>query len=163
MGEAGLPNTRNGAGRPRGNGRPDRFAALADPTRRQLLAALAAADRTVSELASGLRISQPAVSQHLKVLREAGLVAYCCTGRSHRYRVCVRSLGELRAWLMELELSDTARRAGHATPGVATRAAAPRVAAPDAAAPDAAAPDAAAPDAAAPRAAAPGAATRGAP
>src|ERR1700734_3826009 len=49
----------------------DRFAALADGTRRHLLEQLAAADRPVSELMTGLDISQAAVSQHLRVLREA--------------------------------------------------------------------------------------------
>lgn len=92
-------------GRPRGNGQPDLFAALADSTRRRLLIELSTSDRTVSELAFGLQISQPAVSQHLKVLRETGLVVYCCVGRNRHYRLYAPALGEVRDWLMQLELS----------------------------------------------------------
>ena len=92
-------------GRPRGNRQPDPFAALADSTRRRLLIELSTSDRTVSELASDLQISQPTVSQHLKVLRETGLVVYCSVGRSHHYRLCARVLYEVRDWLMQLERS----------------------------------------------------------
>src|SRR4051794_33278419 len=62
----------------------DRFAALADPTRRHLLEQLATSDRAVTELMAGLAMSQPAVSQHLRVLRDAGLVTARKDGR-HRY------------------------------------------------------------------------------
>jgi DNA-binding transcriptional ArsR family regulator len=89
--------------RPRATGGPDRFAALADPTRRHLLAELANGDRTVSELSAGLAISQPAVSQHLKVLREAGLVLYSSAGRSHLYRLCTGGIAEQCEWLLELK------------------------------------------------------------
>lgn len=92
-------------GRPRRNGNPDSFSALADSTRRRLLAELSISSRTVSELASGLQISQPAVSQHLKLLRETGLVMYYCVGRSHQYRLRTRALYEVRDWVMELERS----------------------------------------------------------
>jgi DNA-binding transcriptional ArsR family regulator len=81
----------------------DRFAALADPTRRHLLEGLATADRTVSELVSGLDMSQAAVSQHLRVLREAGLVTAERDGRHRRYRLLPSALTELRDWLDELE------------------------------------------------------------
>jgi DNA-binding transcriptional ArsR family regulator len=81
----------------------DRFAALADPSRRHLLAELAAGDRTVSQLMTGLEISQAAVSQHLRVLREAGLAEAQRDGRHQRYRLRPAGLTELRDWLDELE------------------------------------------------------------
>ena len=105
MVNTGLVSTAHRGGRPRGNGRPDLFAALADSTRRRLLAELSTSDRTVSELASSLQISQPAVSQHLRVLRETGLVMYCCVGRNHQYRLCARPLCEVRDWVVQLERS----------------------------------------------------------
>jgi DNA-binding transcriptional ArsR family regulator len=84
-------------------GRADRFAALADATRRHLLEDLAGSDRTVSELVSGLDISQAAVSQHLRVLRNAGLVAARRDGRHQLYRLRPAALTDLRDWLDELE------------------------------------------------------------
>jgi DNA-binding transcriptional ArsR family regulator len=96
MVNTGLVSTPQRGGRPRGNGQPDTFTALADSTRRHLLAELSTSNRTVSELASGLKISQSAVSQHLKVLRETGLVVYCCSGRNHQYRLCAGALYEVR-------------------------------------------------------------------
>ena len=58
------------------------FSALADPTRRTMLERLAAGPRAVGELAAGLPVSRPAVSQHLKVLKEAGLVSDRADGAS---------------------------------------------------------------------------------
>lgn len=84
-------------------GRADRFAALADSTRRHLLTDLAAADRSAGELGSGLDISQAAVSQHLRVLREAGLVTARRDGRRQLYRLRPAALTDLRDWLDELE------------------------------------------------------------
>ncbi len=94
--------TRSG-GRPRGDGQPDQFAALADATRRRLLERLATGERTVSELMDGLALSQAAVSQHLRVLREAGLVEASRDGRFRRYRLRPQGLVELREWLDELD------------------------------------------------------------
>ena len=82
---------------------PDRFAALADGTRRHLLEQLAVRDRAVGELVTGLDISQAAVSQHLRVLREAGLVTARKEGRNRYYRLRPAALAELRDWLDELE------------------------------------------------------------
>jgi DNA-binding transcriptional ArsR family regulator len=100
-------------GRPRrtGSGSADRFAALADPTRRHLLEELAAGDRTVSQLMTGLQIGQAAVSQHLRVLREAGLTEAQRAGRHQRYRLRPAGLTELRDWLDELERFWQARLA----------------------------------------------------
>src|SRR6266478_5232389 len=81
----------------------DRFAALADGTRRHLLERLATADRSVSELMTGLDISQAAVSQHLRVLRDAGLVTARKQGRHRYYQLRPAALTELRDWLDELE------------------------------------------------------------
>ena len=94
-------------GRPRKAGTatagPDRFAALADATRRHLLEQLAGRDLAVFELTTGLDISQAAVSQHLRVLREAGLVTARQDGRHRYYQLRPAALEELRAWLDELE------------------------------------------------------------
>lgn len=75
------------------------FAALADPTRRAILARLAAGEATVMELAEPFDMSQPAVSKHLKVLERAGLVS---RGRDAQRRPCrleVRPLREAAEWL----------------------------------------------------------------
>lgn len=73
--------------------------ALADPTRRQVFEMVAASPRSVAELARSLPVSQPAVSQHLKVLREARLVRAVPYGASNIYHIDPRGLGEMRAWL----------------------------------------------------------------
>jgi DNA-binding transcriptional ArsR family regulator len=89
----------------------DRFAALADSTRRHLLEQVAVRDRAVSELLGGLDISQAAVSQHLRVLREAGLVTARKQGRHRYYQLRPAALTELRDWLDELERFWQARLA----------------------------------------------------
>ena len=75
------------------------FAALADPTRRQVLERLAAGPRAVGELAEGLPVSRPAVSQHLKVLKAAGLVSDRQDGARRIYAIDPDGLGPMRAWL----------------------------------------------------------------
>jgi DNA-binding transcriptional ArsR family regulator len=85
------------------SGAADRFAALADSTRRHLLERLAGGEHTVTELMSGLEISQAAVSQHLRVLRDAGLVSARQDGRFRRYTLRPAALTELRDWLEELQ------------------------------------------------------------
>lgn len=77
------------------------FAALADPTRRALFERLAQRPQSVGALASGMPISRPAVSQHLKVLKEAGLVADDAHGTSRIYRIDPHGLGPIRRWLDE--------------------------------------------------------------
>ena len=74
------------------------FAALADPTRRRIVARLASGDATVLELAAPFAISLPAISRHLKVLERSGLVA---RGRDAQRRPCslrVEALAEISAW-----------------------------------------------------------------
>lgn len=75
------------------------LAALADPTRRAVLERLASGPRSVTDVAGTLPVSRPAVSQHLKVLREAGLVTARRQGRQQLYAVRRDGLAELRAWL----------------------------------------------------------------
>ncbi len=77
------------------------FAALADPTRREVFERLAAGGKSVGELAQGLPVSRPAVSQHLKVLKEAGLVTDEAEGTRRVYHIDPAGLGALRAWLDE--------------------------------------------------------------
>jgi DNA-binding transcriptional ArsR family regulator len=75
------------------------FAALADPTRRAILARLALGETTVTELAQPFEMSLPAVSKHLKVLERAGLIA---RGREAQWRPCriePRALKDVDAWL----------------------------------------------------------------
>jgi len=75
------------------------FAALADPTRRSLFERLGEEPRTVGALAAEFPVSRPAVSQHLKVLKEAGLVADEARGTSRIYRIDPHGLGPIRRWL----------------------------------------------------------------
>lgn len=73
--------------------------ALADPTRRRVFERLAEGPASVAEITRSLPVSQPAVSQHLKVLREAGLVTGTPKGASTIYRIDPAGLGPLRAWI----------------------------------------------------------------
>ena len=75
------------------------IAALADPTRLQLFEKLRKGPSAVGTLAQGLRVSRPAVSQHLKVLEGAGLVSVRKSGTRRIYRVEVQGLVELRRYL----------------------------------------------------------------
>jgi DNA-binding transcriptional ArsR family regulator len=80
------------------------FAALADPIRRAILARLADADATVTELAEPFSVSLPAISRHLKVLERAGLIT---RGRAAQYRPCrlePQRLGEAAGWLENYRL-----------------------------------------------------------
>ncbi len=73
--------------------------ALADPTRRQIFEALAEAPRPVGQLAQDMPVSRPAVSQHLKVLSDAGLVTCRAEGARRIYAVRPEGLAQLRTWL----------------------------------------------------------------
>jgi DNA-binding transcriptional ArsR family regulator len=77
----------------------DQWRALGDPTRRAIFERLAARPRAVGELARELPVSRPAVSQHLKVLKRAGLVADLAVGTRRVYRLDPDGLGALRAEL----------------------------------------------------------------
>lgn len=73
--------------------------ALADPTRRRIFERLRTGPKAVSALAKGLPVSRPAVSQHLRVLKEAHLVQDDREGARRVYRIDPKGLGPLRAWL----------------------------------------------------------------
>lgn len=75
------------------------FAALHDPTRRTILERLRDHPRAVGEIARGLPVTRPAVSQHLKVLKEAGLVDDRSEGTRRIYHIDPEGLGAMRAWL----------------------------------------------------------------
>jgi DNA-binding transcriptional ArsR family regulator len=73
--------------------------ALGDPTRRRVFERLKEGPKPVSAIARGLPVSRPAVSQHLKVLREAGLVRERAEGTRRVYFIDPKGLGPLRSWL----------------------------------------------------------------
>jgi DNA-binding transcriptional ArsR family regulator len=75
------------------------FAALADPTRRAILARLAAGDASVAELAKPFAMSQPAISKHLKVLERAGLVSHTLDAQRRPRRLEAKPLAEATEWL----------------------------------------------------------------
>lgn len=78
---------------------PAALAALADSTRREIFERLARKPQAVGELARGLPVSRPAVSQHLRVLKVAGLVKDRIEGTRHVYQIDPAGLGAIRAWL----------------------------------------------------------------
>jgi len=80
------------------------FVALADQTRREIVEALATREQAVGDLVAQFGLSQPAISRHLRVLREAGLVRVRAAGQRRVYRVDARGLGAIETWL------DTHRR-----------------------------------------------------
>jgi DNA-binding transcriptional ArsR family regulator len=86
----------------------DGFTALADPTRRAIFERLAERPRAVGELAQAFPVSRPAVSQHLKVLKEAGLVSDRPEGNRRIYQVNPDGVGALRAYLDQFWLQSLA-------------------------------------------------------
>ena len=80
----------------------DALLALADPTRRAILARLARGEATVMELAEPFDMSQPAVSHHLKVLERAGLITRERRGTSRPCRLAPRGLAAVESWLAQL-------------------------------------------------------------
>ena len=79
------------------NGHP--LDALGDPTRRQIFELLRSGPRSVGDLATDLPVSRPAVSQHLRVLEEVGLVTHQRAGTRHLYELDSSGVAELRAWV----------------------------------------------------------------
>lgn len=75
------------------------FEVVAEPRRRQILDLLRERERSVGELVDGVRLSQPGVSKHLRVLRDAGLVTVRADGQRRFYRLSPKPLAELDAWL----------------------------------------------------------------
>jgi len=89
------------------NGHP--LDALGDPTRRQIFELLRSGPRSVGELAAGLPVSRPAVSQHLRVLEEVGLVTHQRNGTRHLYELDSAGVGVLRDWVDEFWSEALAR------------------------------------------------------
>lgn len=82
---------------------PDVFHAISDPTRRKLLDLLGDGELTVIRMAAGFRMSRPAVSQHLAILRTARLVTMRRSGREHYYRLRAQRLREVHRWVSHYE------------------------------------------------------------
>ncbi|MCA0204462.1 MAG: metalloregulator ArsR/SmtB family transcription factor [Proteobacteria bacterium] len=82
---------------------PTTFAALSDPTRLAILNRLAQGEATVNDLAALFPISQPAISRHLKVLDEAGLIERRVDGTRRPCRLNPAALAPVRRWISELE------------------------------------------------------------
>jgi DNA-binding transcriptional ArsR family regulator len=79
------------------------FRALADPTRRGMLASLALGEKSIGELAGPYRMSFAGASKHVKVLEEAGLIARRKKGRTHLISIEARPLEEAERWLRQWE------------------------------------------------------------
>jgi DNA-binding transcriptional ArsR family regulator len=77
------------------------FEAIAEPSRRAILSLLALSERSVGEIERQLRIPQPTVSKHLRVLREAGFVEATVDAQRRLYRLCPEPLQEMDAWLAQ--------------------------------------------------------------
>jgi DNA-binding transcriptional ArsR family regulator len=75
------------------------FAACSHPVRRGILERLAGRELSVAEATSGLGVSKPAISRHLKVLEEAGAIVRVIDGRTHRLRIPERSLLDAERWI----------------------------------------------------------------
>ena len=85
------------------NREPDVFAAISHPARRRMFDLLIETDRSVNALAGHFQRSRPAVSQHLRVLLEAGLVTEQRHGRERRYLLDPAQLGPVRDWMAHYE------------------------------------------------------------
>ena len=91
------------------NSRMTAYAAVAEPHRRQILDLLRGGERSVNDLVARLKLSQPGVSKHLKVLREAGLVAARRDGKRRLYALQPQPLAEVDDWLEPYRAYWTAR------------------------------------------------------
>lgn len=82
---------------------PDVFAAISHPARRQMLDHLTASERSVGVIAAHFEMSRPAVSQHLRILLDAGLVTERRHGRERRYSLVPQQLAPVRDWIAHYE------------------------------------------------------------
>jgi DNA-binding transcriptional ArsR family regulator len=82
---------------------PDVFGAISHPARRRMLDLLREADHSAGAIAGHFEMSRPAVSQHLRILLEAGLVTEQRQGRQRRYHLVPQRLGPVREWLAHYE------------------------------------------------------------
>lgn len=85
------------------------FGAIVDPTRREILDALRGGERSAGEIAARFPVSRPAISRHLRVLREAGLVVERRDSRNRFYAIDPRPLREVDRWLEHYRVFWTAR------------------------------------------------------
>jgi DNA-binding transcriptional ArsR family regulator len=95
----------------------DVFAVVSDPARRKILSALAGGDLSAGEVAALFSISRPAVSRHLRVLREAGLVRNELVGRRRLYRLDLDGLAPVTAWLTTLTTLTSSTASASGWPG----------------------------------------------
>jgi DNA-binding transcriptional ArsR family regulator len=100
----------------------DVFAVIAESTRRDILASLRSGDKAVGELVEELAASQPTISKHLKVLREAQLVSMRAQGQKRYYALNRKPLEDIASWLETFDVGSAAATAG---PAPAVRATAP--------------------------------------
>lgn len=82
---------------------PDVFGAISHPARRRMLDLIVEADRSVNAIAEHFEMSRPAVSQHLRILLDAGLVTEERHGRERRYHLVPERLGPVRDWIAHYE------------------------------------------------------------
>ncbi len=75
------------------------FSALGDPTRRRIVERLARGRHTVSEVSSGFAMSQPAISKHVKILEQSGLIEREITGRIHHLRLSPKAMETASSWI----------------------------------------------------------------
>ncbi|MCA1748548.1 MAG: ArsR/SmtB family transcription factor [Parasphingopyxis sp.] len=87
----------------------DRFDALADPTRREIVAMLAERERAAGEIAEAFPVTPPAISQHLKVLRENGLVRVEKRGQQRIYSLDPEGLAAMEGWISDMRTIWNAR------------------------------------------------------
>lgn len=99
--------------------------ALSDPTRRSIVELLRSGDVAAGDLAAQLEMSRPAISKHLAILREAGLVVPQRRGRHQIYRLDAEPLGELREWLERHHPAADSGAARRGRPAARTAARAP--------------------------------------
>jgi DNA-binding transcriptional ArsR family regulator len=83
--------------------KPDVFMAISHRARRQMLDLLTEVERPVSEIAAHFEMSRPAVSQHLRILLDAGLLSEQRHGRERRYQLVPQQLGPVRDWIAHYE------------------------------------------------------------
>ncbi len=87
----------------------DVFAAVADPTRRAIVGLLAQGERPAGEIAKAMRITPPAVSQHMAVLKEAGLVQVRPQAQKRFYALAPEGVAEIESWVREIRAFWTLR------------------------------------------------------
>ncbi|WP_411374285.1 ArsR/SmtB family transcription factor [Arthrobacter sp. MPF02] len=107
----------------------DVFAVIAESTRRDILVSLRSGDKAVGELVEELAASQPTISKHLKVLREAQLVSMRAQGQKRYYALNRKPLEGIASWLETFDVGSPAAATAAASAGTATETAGPKEAA----------------------------------